>query len=327
MPKKIDVSYLIDHLTINDISDLSLMEILTLNLLLKYPKPVVRYTLYLDVKNSLKSKSMETEFTIERDLGGSEARFYKFLIEIKKLSTSSFYHSLTNLEKKGLVRFNRNSSNKIKTVESTKLTRDVVNFIFKSYTSLIIDDFQFEQNLAEEINRRFEKKQFDMAMIIWLKDYIELGLIEFFQTHVNQLYFLGNDSIISNIEKFNIPGLQYSRFHNKMIREPDGIYDLIVLPNYNSNIDISGINRIDLLKEVSRIAKKGGKIILITRSDVELTTNFYANRLLSLYREMIESKGRLFTPRELEEDLKKADLNIIEIFDYQGLLIGLVSAK
>ncbi|MEJ2278486.1 MAG: hypothetical protein P8Y70_12170 [Candidatus Lokiarchaeota archaeon] len=49
------------NLRISDFSDLSIGEILILQSLQKYSKPVVRYSLYLEVKNHLQNEKLRCE--------------------------------------------------------------------------------------------------------------------------------------------------------------------------------------------------------------------------------------------------------------------------
>ena len=57
--------------------------------------------------------------------------FKDLLANDKKLSTSSFYNSLKNLEGKGLVKSNKDEKNKIVSVEATQYTEVLINTISK----------------------------------------------------------------------------------------------------------------------------------------------------------------------------------------------------
>ena len=101
------------EIKIGNLSNLNMIEIIALKVLLEYPKPIKRYTLYVIVNDFLRSE-IATSASIPRatDL---VKKLLKSSEKRKKvmLSSSSFYNSLLNLEKRGLISFNLKTNGKI----------------------------------------------------------------------------------------------------------------------------------------------------------------------------------------------------------------------
>lgn len=106
-----------------------------------------------------------------------------------------------------------------------------------------------------------------------------------------------------------------------MIREPNDVFDLVAFSGYCKNPDLYDMTRIELLKEVVRVTKIGGVIILTARANMPETQNFFANKLLRSYSESVNE--RTFSEKELSEDLINAGLTKYEIFNYEGMLTGI----
>lgn len=111
--------------------DISIVEMITLQILLRYSKPVIRYVLYIEVNQFLKEK--------------------------KKLSTSSFYNNLANLERRGYVFFKHEGSSRRILVEPTNLGRTAIDSIFYYFIrNGLIDESQFVIELSGIINKRLD---------------------------------------------------------------------------------------------------------------------------------------------------------------------------
>jgi len=97
----------VKDVSILDIGSLSVVEILMLQMLMKHEKPVVRHLLFNEISSFLHSEKQKVvRSLISTDQTANSVKFYKSLSSKKKLSSSSFYHSLDNLESKGLIKFN-----------------------------------------------------------------------------------------------------------------------------------------------------------------------------------------------------------------------------
>jgi DNA-binding PadR family transcriptional regulator len=80
------LSSTIEKFNIDTLVDLSILDLITLELLIKKREPVVRYSLYVEVE--------------------------EFFKESKEIPSSSFYNNLLNLEKKGFIAFSSSKNKK-----------------------------------------------------------------------------------------------------------------------------------------------------------------------------------------------------------------------
>ncbi|MFX1325845.1 MAG: hypothetical protein ACFE8N_12905, partial [Promethearchaeota archaeon] len=113
----------VEGISIRDIGNLSIVELLVLQKLLRHGKPVVRHILYNEISQFLIREQKKVADSINlNDLPDGAQKFHRFLKSKKKFSSSSFYYSLDNLESKGLVKFNYDDKNRIETVQATKYT-------------------------------------------------------------------------------------------------------------------------------------------------------------------------------------------------------------
>ena len=130
--------------TISDFSDLSISEIITLQFLVRYSNPVVRHTLYNEVKQFIefqeKSPYKETEF-------------FKNLENKKKLTAGKFYHSLSKLKDKGLLEFD-GEVGKV-SLKPTNYTKYVSKLLMKF---IINNDIMNSQEYRDEFSATFHSK-------------------------------------------------------------------------------------------------------------------------------------------------------------------------
>lgn len=311
------------NLRISDFSDLSIGEILILQSLQKYSKPVVRYSLYLEVKNHLQNEKLRCESDFLSKFSEIELRFYQFLQKEKKLSASSFYNSLSNLEEKGLIRYVKDQEEKIISIEPSKLTNPALNFLNQYFTLMMIDDFKFDDGFSQKIKKKIGNKKYETGLIISPQGYLELEIINCFKEEIKKLYFLGKNFTVNILKKVNIAPFEVSTLYNQMIREPNDIFDIIIIPNYCRNPDLFGLSNDQLIKECIRVTKINGYILIIGREKVDPTNNFYANKLINHYNELFNRKGQIFSRYEIEDILGSINLKEIEIIEDKGLIVGI----
>ena len=132
MTKPYEVSNLMDSISLKHIVNLSIVDMIMLQLLLKHEKPVVRHILYNEISHFLTREKQKVVKSIKFDNRSPGAVEFKELLDNdKKFSTSSFYNSLKNLEGKGLVKSNKDENNKIISIEATQYTEILINTISK----------------------------------------------------------------------------------------------------------------------------------------------------------------------------------------------------
>ena len=152
-------SILMDSISIKHIVNLSIVDMLMLQLLLKHEKPVVRHILYNEISQFLTREKQKVVKSIKFDKSSPGAAEFKKLLEIdKKFSTSSFYNSLKNLEGKGLVKSNKNERDKVVSVEATQYTEILINTISKHVLRFGLIEDEKNKHLPDIIKEVIEKE-------------------------------------------------------------------------------------------------------------------------------------------------------------------------
>ncbi len=319
---------LLEKLKIGNLIDLSLVEILTLNALLEYGAPIIRYTLYIIVNSLIQNNKLDSETIAVEYLKSHEAKLWRHIQRKDQnssaLSTSSFYNNLSNLEEKGLIKFNRDDKGKIETVEATPLTYTVVKLMLQFFmsTSVIPDFVKFDEGLTEQIKHISNKKHLENIMGIWFSKHIYLRLVNWFKNLADKVFILSKKEHYENYSRTDLKDVHISRVYNKQkIREPDNMIEMVAIPNYKKNANFYEMGRVDVLKEVHRMLKPDGMVILVTKAEFPLTNDFAADELLKIYRESISDT--IFTETMLIEDLKMAGFSKKKVITYKGCLIGI----
>ncbi|TFF98521.1 MAG: hypothetical protein EU547_01290 [Promethearchaeota archaeon] len=327
MDKRNSIS-LKNKLKIGDLIDLSLVEIITLNALLEYGNPIIRYTLYTIVNSLIKDKKLDSEAVSVKDLNKHEKRLYNFIMKKDQnssaLSTSSFYNNLSNLEQKGLIQFNRDEKNKIDTVQATPLTSTIIKLMLQFFmsTSVIPDFVKFDEGLTEKIKEISGKERVENIMGIWFSKYINLRLVNWFKNLADEVFILSKKEQYENYSRTDLKNVHISKvYNNQKIREPDNMIEMVAVPNYKKDSIFYNMGRIEVLKEIRRILKPGGMVILVTKDEFILTNDFAADELLKVYKESISDT--IFTKELLKDDLKHAGFSKNNIIKYKGCLIGI----
>ncbi|MEJ2277627.1 MAG: hypothetical protein P8Y70_07745 [Candidatus Lokiarchaeota archaeon] len=307
--------------------DLSMVEIITMDALVRYGGPIVRHSLYVIVNEYIKNERINlTGFKDKKSLSEYEEKFFEYLDnkyeKNSDLSTSSFYNNLTNLEKRGFIKFNENDKGRVETVEPTHLTKQVIMYLLQFFMdcSAIPDLPEFDSGLAEEIQKRSERTKLNNLLVMWFERHVSLRLIKFLKSYAEEIF------VLSKIEDYNeyavkeLENIHFSRIFKKLIREPDNMLEAAIIPVYEKNIEFFDMNRIEVLNELHRILKPNGMVIIVCKAEFKRTRDITADELLNIYRESISDT--IFNIDELREDLEKAQFTDIDIFNYKGMLIG-----
>jgi len=277
--------------------DLSIVELIALQILSRHTEPIIRHTLMIEVNQFLKKST-------------------------KEFSTSSFYNSLTNLERQGLITFTRKSSSKQILVSPTSYTLTVIDKIFRLFLrNIIINDSAFTIQFSKKILEKVGVEHFENIFMIILEERTNFTNIKLSKKFADNVFILLREENYDVFNKLGIENLNSSKIIHNKIREPNDFFDLVVLSSYQFRPDFYGMSRIDLLKEAKRIVKPGGVVVITARSKLPLIKNFYASELLQTYSKTV--KERTFTEQQMKNDLLKAEISKYEIFDYNGVIIGI----
>lgn len=296
--------------TISDFQDLSISDVITLQFLVRYSNPVVRHTLYNEVKQFI-------EF--QEDSPYKETEFFKNLKDKKKLTTGKFYHNLSKLKDKGLLEFDGDVG-KV-SVKPTNYTKYVSKLLMKF---IINNDIMNSQEYREEFSAKFLEKfgklKFSRVLSIWLSEYIPYSIAEQVSQYSEESYILAKNEIIEANGK-DSNDFRYTEIINGKIREHDDFYDGVMIPVYKRNPKFHGMSNTDILKEISRVTKPDGLIALIAVADIEDTSNIFIDEILKVYKTALVN--RMATKKELQKQFTDAGIEVMDIFEQQGLLIGI----
>ena len=189
----------IEGISIKHIANLSIVDMVMLQLLLKHEKPIVRHILYNEISQFLmrERKKVAKSIKSDRETEGAE-EFYGWLQQPTRFSSSSLYYSLDQLESKGLVKYNRDENEKVISVESTKYTEILINTILKHVVKFgLIDTEQnkflpeiIKEVIGEKILSTLENKKFETLLYIWFSDLINAKCVKQFSSLSDNLFCL-----------------------------------------------------------------------------------------------------------------------------------------
>ncbi|MGV9197446.1 MAG: hypothetical protein ACOC44_19525 [Promethearchaeia archaeon] len=309
-------------LQIGDFFDLSIVEVITLQLLLRYSEPFIRHSLYLEVKNLLMKKKRKFERLNYMGLSAQEKKYYDYLKEKKNLSTSSFYNNLSNLEGKGLVSFNYKENGKIETVQSTTLAQDAIEIILKFLIfNNVVLEIPFQTSLISLIAEKIERTEFSNLLLVFFEEVLDIKLTQALHKLTEQPFILFGNEPIEDLSMFGLKNIEMSELFGSKIREANEFFEAVVVPCYGKNTKFENTSKIDTLKELTRVTKTGGFLILVARSTLPVTDNYFTNKLNEIYERSVQQ--RILTPEQMQKDFIKAGIKNPEIFDHQGILFGI----
>lgn len=321
---------LMDTISIKHIVNLSIVDMIMLQLLLKHEKPIVRHILYNEISQFLTREKKKVVKSVKFDNRSPGAKEFKELLENdKKLSTSSFYNSLKNLEGKGLVKSNKDGKNKIVSVEATQYTEILINTISKHVIRFGLIESEKSKNLPfilREIIKKETAKQeginkLETTLYISFSDFINPKCIQVLFNATNNLFVLLREEIAENIPKFGLK-IQTTSIFNKTIREPDNFFDTVVIPYQFKKTDLKDITKEIILKEAFRIVKENGLVFIYGYTDLpdieHALLNVFINWVKNVYTDIETSSEEKF-----KKDLINAGAKETKVFVYKGHLFGI----
>ncbi len=297
-----------------NLSSLSYIELITLQKLLDHQGPVVRFILYQEINQFINPKRNNND----------DIEPFTDNLQLPNLSTSSFYNSLKSLEAYGLVSFikkKQKSKDKIIAVEATENAKLAIKGITGHFLSMALDDIDYLVKIFGEVLKKIGNSHFSNILIVNLTEKIDIRLMGLAFRLMDDVFLLANQNIYESMVKVGFDKLKSTVMFNSVIREPEDIFDIGIIPEYEKEPDFFGLSRIDMLKELIRVVKKGGVVVFMVRSTIPEVDNFYAKELLKKFEESIS--GRIFTEEEIKEDLNAAGFIKYEVLDFQGIMIGI----
>jgi len=308
--------------SIADFIDLSLVEVLTLQLLLRHSEPVVRHTLYLEVSQFLQGESSSIDSIDSKKLSSGEKKYLQFLKNKKTLSTSSFYNNLSNLEKRGLITSNYNGKGKVESIEITNLTGPLLEGVLQHFVRFGVRvEYPTMLIMKEAIIEKLGKTRFEDLLIVWLNEYVDLKLLRIAYEASESMFILSKNDFSRDLTNRGMENVKFSSIYGDMIREPNSIFDVVFFPFYYRNYEISGLTNSELLKEAARVTKKNGVVIITAQSRPSKIEGGLASKVLEIYESA--NQHTIYEISEMENDFRNAGISKTEIFDLDGDLVGI----
>jgi len=305
---------------IAEFSDLSIAEIIALLFLGRYKDPVVRHTLYTEIRQLIEFKENDPYKNKRDTTGESSKRFYDTIYEEKKYYSSSFYNSMKNLYEKGLLRLNKKEKGTKSTIGPTSYTQFVPKLLLKFLiNNNIMDSPEF---FLEDIMEKIGNRKFEKVLSIWFSEYEVLSIVKQLSKFAAEVYILSKNVLNGDLSKGNMNNTSHIEMieKDKMFSIPNEFFDGVIVPVYKQNPKFFKMSRQEILAEIRRVCKEKGLIGLVAIAPVPLTKNFFMNELIKLYN--LALNNRIFTEEELTKDMKDAGLKNIKIYYHEGLLIG-----
>jgi len=333
MPNQNENKTPLDSFSIKDIVNLSIVDMIMLQLLLKRTKPVVRHNLYHEISNFLTREKQKvftsTDFS---DLPDGAEKFKNFLQSSngKKFSSSSLYYSLDNLEKKGLVKFNYDEKDRVESVEATQYTKILINTILKHIIEFGLIEAEQSIFLPEIIKEVVEEKvfsdlgdkKFGTLLYIWFSNFINIKCINIFSTLTNNLFILSNKEAFGNISKLGLENVQNTSLFSNTIRESDNFFDGVFIPYHFRNTNFKDVSKESILAESFRIVKEKGVVIIHSYTNVPDIDHAFLN-IFTKWVKNIYTDVEFYSEKAFKDELLKAGAKEAEVFVYKGHLFGI----
>ena len=304
--------------TISDFADLSIVEIIILQFLARYSEPVVRHVLFTEVKQFIEFREHKSPANIEDN--PQSHKFHEFITIPKKLSTGKFYYSLDKLEKRGLLTYN-GSTGKI-SINPTGYTKFIPKLLLKFLiNNNVMESTEYRENFFKKFLDKVENQKFNRVLSIWLSEYLPLSILNQISSFSNEIYILSKNEMNHSKTVIHKGKYRYSEIVGGLFREREDFFDATFIPVYKKTPKFYGMTRNKILKEVLRVTRPKGYIILIAVADFEMTDNIFINELIKLYKSALIN--RIYTYDDLYAEMHNNRLKNIDIFEHQGFLIGI----
>ena len=276
-------------LNLDDIIDLTVVELYILNFLVRIGGSAVRFAVF----NELNAKLTKN-----------------------KVSRSSFYHSLTKLKNKGFVLIETNPVGKGSLVKASPLARAAVkrSNIFSIWSN--IDLSQIALDISKQLVFDVDKKQ--TQIFLSFDETPNLDTISVITSLSNSTNILVDDDIIESYRS-RLLETPFSKFENDVIKEPNDYFDRGIISNYFPSSQIYGVQANDLLKEMVRVIKPGGDMIVICYNELPATNNIILDSIMGdLFNEIVFHPAN---PENIKEEFENLNLEIVNELNFKGYFV------
>ncbi|TFF89241.1 MAG: hypothetical protein EU549_01280 [Promethearchaeota archaeon] len=299
--------------------DLSVVELLILELLIRHAEPVKRYILYEELNEFLKQDRIKIKINSIKNLSTEKKNFLNYIKKKKKspylLSKGSFYYSLNSLEERGFLKFNQDSKGKIKTVEKTEISVILIENMTKLFIRFIGVAYNFSnvKDLVNIILEKVGKTEIDSILVIWLYIVFDMRILKILENLCNKLFILSRIKEKERFEEMGLKNIEISTIFNKKIREANNVFDFVTIP-FTTRQGLNEMELIDIFKEGIRVLKKDGVLVAIMEKEAPVVEHSGLDHLREIYNKINEDQ--IYKKEEILEIL-----NILNIdrFEFQTL--------
>ncbi len=285
-----------EKITLDELMGLSMAELVFLQHLLNYSGSVVRFALLQEIN--------------------------AYMVREKKISPSSFYHSLNKLHEKGFVTFEKAEDEKISAVKATPLARLALAEASRILLIGAIDVYSFSKRLLNQVLKQFQVDQeLNTVLLVPMDLFVSVKIINLVGSFTNNPYVLASEQ---QFDRLKIRGLaenmEQSKLSGGRIREPNDYFDAVVLFRWGPSEPMYRISREKLIEELVRVLKPGGLFFVSGMKKIVKTHHF----LLDGIAEALSNAYFLqeISEEDLKDDLEKFGFVDITFLEYEGLLVS-----
>lgn len=208
-------------------------------------------------------------------------------------------------------------------LERNKQTQVALDIIEQYFLQMMVDiDYDSLFKGLMKLLDKIGKKQFGNILLIWPYKHYESKLFSWLNIFTKSVFIICKKDLFKNKIKIEFNDFIFSQVKNKLVREPDHFFELTILVYRDKAHSYIGLDRNELLKESVRITKKGGNIIIFNFNEIRHTENSTINKLIDRYSKA--NRDQISSASEINEALGNAGLKKYEVFDYKGLIFGLI---
>lgn len=309
--------------------DLNVVELLILELFIKYTDPIVRFNLFNEVDEFLNTFKKRSDTISDPSLSNVERKLVNHIneIEAKKqiIAPSSFYNSLKKLEKRGFIKFNYNPQGKIETIETTELPIILIEKLGQHFVNFLgaSNDFKYVENLIEFLQQKLAIKSIKSLLIIWIPFLFDTRIINSLKSISDKCFLLSRIQSKQELEEKGLCDIKITKTLEKTLREPSEIFDIIGIPYY-MNGAIKELALVDILKEAYRTLKNDGMLIALIDRPIPKINHNTMNRIGIMYNNA--NSNSVFTKHQIKDHMKEAQIPNYNFIEYERQLI-LVAKK
>ena len=127
-------------------------------------------------------------------------------------------------------------------------------------------------------------------LFIDIDEFFEFGITTLLKKYTQELFLLADDESFERYRNRGLKQVHQSQVINTKIREPDNIFDIVIIMDYQQKSNFYGMNEKTILAEAIRVTKSQGLIIVIGMDELPVTNNFFLDSVVQKV-----NKNPLFT--------------------------------